>query len=164
MNVYAIGDGSPNLLALENTLATVFGRCLRVRQYVEGNFLLLAFNGEEIPSFDRLETRRIEARFGKRPETTEWGDLLRQANWFRTEGESRNVEPREDRWVLTDDHAPLEWLTDRFLDRTEAEVLRSDDPRRADLLALALRQKRLLWLTAAAYAVALLVLVPRLRK
>jgi spermidine synthase len=161
MNVYAVGEDAPNLRALENTLATVFGRCLRVKQYVTGNFLLLAFNGEGLPSFDRLGTSQIEARFGKRPETTEWGALLNQAEWFRTEGQSRTITPREDAWVLTDDHAPLEWLTDRFLDRTEDKALSHTDPRKRDLKALAGRQKKILWLIAAIYAVALLVLVPR---
>jgi len=33
-------------VALENTLATVFGRCLRVRQYWAGNYVLLARKGE----------------------------------------------------------------------------------------------------------------------
>jgi len=161
MNVYAVGEDAPNLLALENTLATVFGRCLRVRQYVEGNFLLMALNGEEFPDIDRLAAPRIEKRFGKRSGIAEWTGLLSQADWIRTEDRCRKITPRSDVLVLTDDHAPLEWLTDRFLDRTEAGVSRAGGPRRRDMAALATRQKKILWALAAAYAVTLLVVMKK---
>lgn len=121
MNVYAHAGDSPNLTALENTLATVFGSCQRVAQQWGGNFLLLARNGGEGADLTRLLGSRIEARFGRRGDLSEWTDLVRQAQWIPEN--TTIVRPREDRLVLTDDHSPLEHLTDRFVRRAEAEIL-----------------------------------------
>jgi spermidine synthase len=161
MNVYAVGEEAPNLLALENTLATAFGRCVRVRQYWGTNFLLLARNGEEPPDVSRLAARRVQDRFRRWDgflrwiQTPEWDDLIALAR--RVPGSSSVIEPRDDRRVLTDDHAPLEWLTDRFLDRLERETLEGDDPRVAKLRRLMNRQSTGLALAGGGWAVLLLV-------
>lgn len=121
MNVYAHRPDSPNLLALEATLADAFGQCLRVRQSWGGNFLLLARRGDEPPDVSRLVPSRIEARWGKRADVPEWEGLVALASqvpWRAT-----RIRPSAGDVVLTDDHAPLEHLTDRFLRRTEREIL-----------------------------------------
>lgn len=120
MNVYALHPDSPNLAALENTLADAFGSCIRVRQSWQGNFLLLARRGDAPPDLTRLIPSRIESRMGPRKEIPEWDDLVRAASlmpWSAT-----IVRPDPAKLVLTDDHAPLEHLTDLFLDRMEREV------------------------------------------
>jgi predicted membrane-bound spermidine synthase len=125
MNVYAHASSSPNLLALENTLATVFGSCQRVAQHWGGNFLLLARNGgpEEGGGADlmRLLASRVESRFGRRGDVSEWDDLVSQAQWIPEN--ATVVRPDPLRLVLTDDHSPLEHLTDTFVRRAEAEIL-----------------------------------------
>jgi spermidine synthase len=121
MNVYAVGAQAPNLAALEHTLATVFGRCLRVSQYWGSNFLLLARNGDAPPNLALLDPESARKRFGARPELAEWDRLLNLGAAFP--GNALLVEPRADGLLLTDDHAPLEWLTDRFLDGIEERAL-----------------------------------------
>ncbi len=121
MNVYAYHPDSPNLAALENTLATVFGRCLRVRQSWGGNFLLIARNGDEPADVKRLSPKRITARVGERGGVSEWKGVLGLGDWVQSH--TTPIEPRDGAFVLTDDHSPLEWLTDRFIDRAEAALL-----------------------------------------
>jgi spermidine synthase len=121
MNVYATQADAPNLLAIENTLADAFGACWRVRQSWGGNYLLLARRGEEPPELARLVPSRIEERWGRRAEVAEWSDLVALAS--RVPWHARRVVPNEETIVLTDDHCPLERLTDDFLDRLEREVL-----------------------------------------
>ena len=122
MNVYAYRPDSPNLVALENTLAEVFGRCQRVAQRWGGNFLLVARNAPEPADILRLLPTRAEARFGNRGGLAEWDDLLGQAAWIPEH--TTIVTFDRDKPLLTDDHAPLEYMTDRFVSRTEAELLR----------------------------------------
>lgn len=121
MNVYAVGPRAPNLAALENTLATVFGRCLRVSQYWGSNFLLLARNGDAPPDLSLLDRDAVTRRFGERGDVAEWDRLLGLADNLRRS--AFLVHPREEAPVLTDDHAPLEWMTDRFLDAMEKKVV-----------------------------------------
>ncbi len=155
MNVYAVGADSPNLRALENTLATSFGSCVRASQYRGANFMLLARNGEGPPDLARLARERTGRRFPGRGGLREWDRLLDLAAAV-PEG-AVVVTPRPDAPVLTDDHAPLEWLTDRFLGLEERRLLGDDaagaDPgdsaRRAALRALDARQGRVLaWIGA----------------
>ncbi|MCE9635419.1 MAG: fused MFS/spermidine synthase [Planctomycetes bacterium] len=122
MNVYAQRPDSPNLAALENTLADAFGSCLRVRQYWGGNFLLLARRGDAPPDLTRLVPSRIDERVGARKDVPEWAgvvDLAARMPWHAT-----IIHPDPAKMILTDDHAPLEHLTDVFLDRAESELLR----------------------------------------
>jgi spermidine synthase len=121
MNVYAFRPDSPNLTALENTLATVFGRCQRVKQWWPGNFLLIAKNGAEPADLWRLFPAPAAARFGRREGVAEWDELLRQATWVPEH--TTVIEPDPAKFVLTDDHCPLERMTDRFVDEQEAEIL-----------------------------------------
>jgi len=154
MNVYAVGDASPNLRALENTLATVFGSCVRVSQYRGENFVLVARNGEEPPDLARLSRESALRRFGDRPGLREWDRLLDMA--AAAPEDSVVVTPRPDAPVLTDDHAPLEWMTDRFIGRLETSIL--DDPaseRRDDLRALLRRQDRALAIIGVGWAAVL---------
>jgi hypothetical protein len=120
MNVYAEGQDAPNLLAIENTLATSFGRCVRVTQYWGSNFLLLARNGDGPPDLSRLLAGPLARRFGARDGLEEWDRLRSLARAMP--GNSRLVSPDPAARVLTDDDAPLEWLTDRFLARTERRL------------------------------------------
>ena len=123
MNVYAIGDDSPNLRAIQNTLATVFGTCVRISQYWGTNYMLMAFNAAEPLDLTRLAPARIALRWGAREDVGEWDDLVTLAS--RIPRQSRLVTPDATgkEWVLTDDHGPLEWLTDRFVLRLEDEVM-----------------------------------------
>ncbi len=121
MNVYAYRPDSPNLTALENTLATVFGQCQRVRQRWGGNFLLVARNGTEPADLMRLLPARAAARLGARGGVAEWDDLLRQGTWIPEH--ATLIRPDPSKPVLTDDHSPLEFMTDRFVEETEAEIL-----------------------------------------
>ncbi len=120
MNVYAYSSDSPNLLALENTLATAFGSCVRVRQYIQGNFVLIARNGDSPPDVTRFAPLRVAERFGERADVTEWEKLVRLGGGVPAK--SVIVRPSADEIVLTDDHAPLERLMDEVIDRKEAEV------------------------------------------
>ena len=128
MNVYAYRPDSPNLVALENTLAHVFGSCLRVRQTIGGNFLLLARRGASPPDLTRLVASRIKEREGNRAGVPEWDDpekgsengLVALAG--RMPRQATLVRPDASKLVLTDDHAPLEHLTDLFLDRSDREL------------------------------------------
>jgi len=122
MNVYAYRPDSPNLEALENTVATVFGRCLRVRQWFGGNFILVAMNGDRPADMTRLLRGPTSARFGERADVTEWKELLGQAAWIPDN--TTIIAPDAGKLVLTDDRSPLEWLTDRFVAKEEAEIFR----------------------------------------
>ena len=84
--------------------------------------------------------------------------LARYASDAPAEGRSRVVEPGAAERVLTDDHAPLEWLTDRFLDETERESLRRGDARSEALRDLLDRQTTGLFLIGAGWLVLLVVL------
>jgi len=120
MNVYAYRPDSPNLAALENTLATVFGRCQRVKQYWEGSYILVARNGAEPADMSRLIAGRVETRMGKRPAVAEWATLVRQVGWVPKH--TTIIRPDAAKPVLTDDYCPLERMTDRFIERSEAEL------------------------------------------
>ncbi len=110
MNVNARDEHSANLHAVENTLATVFGACLRVGRSGDGNYRLIA--ADWLPDTDRLLPFPVLSRFGRRPDVAEWQDLAALA--AEMPALTTVVRPREDGRVLTDDHAPLEWLSDRF--------------------------------------------------
>ena len=142
MNVYAVGSDAPHLAALENTMATVFGSCVRASQHGGTNFLLLARNGEGPPDLARLARGAAKARFGDRPGTAEWERLLDHGGVLAAE--AIVVAPRADGIVLTDDDAPLEWMTDRFLRGNEAAVLAGGGERVEALRALDRRQTWLL--------------------
>jgi spermidine synthase len=155
MNVYARGEEAPNLRAIENTLATVFGRCLRLRLYDEGGFLLLARRGAGEIELARLDAQHIQERFdpwegfAAWSMIPEWDDLLRLAAETRDAGATgsvREILPAAEAIVLTDDHAPLAWLTDRFLGELEEVGLAGDDERGLALRSLIARQGRTLWI------------------
>jgi len=159
MNVYAVGEDPPNLRALSNTLATSFGACVRVQQYWGTNFLLLARKGDTPPDITRLFPDRARARFrgwdgyAAWSRTPELEDLLAKGESLRDA--TRLVEPRDDEWVLTDDHAPLSALTDRFLRDLDDRSLAENAWHRDELLALLARQRTLLTAIGAAWLVAL---------
>jgi spermidine synthase len=122
INVYAYRPDSPNLEAMENTLATVFGRCLRVRQWWGSNFVLVAKNGDVPADTTRLLAGPAEARFGRRADVSEWDKLIAQAAWIPDH--TTVVRPDPSKLVLTDDYCPLEAMTDRFVAREEEEIFR----------------------------------------
>jgi hypothetical protein len=122
INVYAYRPDSPNLEAMENTLATVFGRCLRIRQWWGSNFVLVAKNGDVPADAARVLAGPAKARFGARDDVSEWKKLIAQAAWIPDH--TTVVRPDPTKMVLTDDHCPLEAMTDRFVDREESEILR----------------------------------------
>jgi spermidine synthase len=120
MNVYAYQPDSPNLVALANTLATVFGRCERVQQKWGGNFLLVARKGAAPADVTRLLKARIASRFGARGDVTEWDQLVEQGTWVPEHAQT--VLPDPEKMVLTDDRCPLERMTDRFVEREESKM------------------------------------------
>ncbi|NUN52452.1 MAG: fused MFS/spermidine synthase [Planctomycetaceae bacterium] len=142
MNVYAVGASSPHLAALENTMASVFGSCLRASQHGGTNFLLLARNGEGPADLGRLGRAQARARFGERPGTAEWERLLDHGAALAAD--AAVVVPRGDLPVLTDDDAPLEWMTDRFLRENEDRILAEAGDSVAELRRLDRRQSWLL--------------------
>jgi len=121
MNVYAYSADSEILTAIENTLATVFGRCQRVKQKWGGNFLLLARKGGEPADVTRFLESRARTRFGRRADVSEWDTLMGQASWIPEH--TTLVAPDPMTRVLTDDHCPLEAMTERSFRRIEAEIL-----------------------------------------
>lgn len=157
MNVHAVGADAPNLVALENTLATVFGACVRSSRYGGHGFLLLARNGDAPPDLARLTADEMHRRFGARDDLEEWDALADLAEDVAEDAVV--VTPRPGARVLTDDDAPLEHLTDRFVRACEREFLEGagdDEPeRREALLALSARQDRLLAWIAGAWALVL---------
>ncbi len=138
MNVHAVGEDSPNLAALENTLSTVFGGCLRLSQYRGRGFVLAARRGAGPPDPARLDPARARERFGERAGVAEWDRLLDHA--AAAAAEATAVTPLPGLPVLTDDHAPLEWLTDRFLGLREGGIAEG----REEVAALVRRQDRAL--------------------
>jgi hypothetical protein len=168
MNVYAVGEDAPNLRAIENTMATVFGHAVRAAQYGGENFLLLAANQREPPDVLQLDPVRVRRRFraweGYREWTDrpEWSDLLSVGE--RLAKDCRRIEPRDDEWVLTDDHAPIESLTHRFLERVEERELEADDPRGVALRRLLDRQRNALLVIGALWAVTICAIMTGLRK
>jgi len=120
MNVYAYRPDSPNMVALQNTLATVFGSAVRVRQFWEGNFALYARNAEGPPDVTRLAPLRIRQRFGGRDDLAEWSDLMALAE--RVPGKSVVIRPDPTLRVLTDDDAPIEAMMDEMIDRKEERI------------------------------------------
>jgi hypothetical protein len=122
MNVYAYRPDSPNLAAVENTLATVFGRCLRIRQWWGSNFVLVAKLGDLPADATRVLAAQTEARFGRRADVSEWKELIAQAAWIPDN--ATIVLPDEKRMILTDDHCPLEAMTDRIVAQDEEELFR----------------------------------------
>ena len=157
MNVNAVGADAPNLAALENTLASVFGACVRSSRYGGHGFLLLARNGAEPPDLARLDAEEARRRFGDRDGLDEWDALLDLA--ADVAEDVTIVTPRPGARVLTDDDAPLEHLTDRFVRASEREFLAGADgedaERRRTLLLLSARQDRLLAWIAAVWALVL---------
>jgi hypothetical protein len=139
MNVYAVGASSPNLRALGNTLAGSFGSCLRLPQHGGENFVLLARNGDGPPDAARLRPGAARARFGDRAGLAEWDRLLDLA--AEAAAGATVVPPSEGERSLTDDDAPLERLTDRFLEGLEAGEA---GPRARAAADLRSRQERLL--------------------
>jgi hypothetical protein len=102
-------------------MAAVFGSCVRASQHGGTNFLLLARNGEGPPDLGRLARGEAGARFGERAGTAEWERLLDHGEALAADAAA--VVPRADLPVLTDDDAPLEWMTDRFLRENEGRIL-----------------------------------------
>ncbi len=158
MNVYAVGEDAPNLAALENTVATVFGTCVRSSRYGGRGFLLIAANGGEPADLGRLEPDSVLRRFGERADVAEWGRLLDLA--AEVAEDVALVLPRPDARVLTDDDAPLEYLTDRFVSDQERRLLGGagdeEAARHRDrLAALSRKQDRMFASVAAAWAVVL---------
>jgi hypothetical protein len=121
MNVYAYSADSENLTSIENTLASVFGRCQRVKQKWGGNFLLLAKKGAEPADVTRFLESRARKRFGSRADVAEWDTLMGQASWIPEH--TTLVAPDPAGRILTDDHCPLESMTERSFWRIEAEIL-----------------------------------------
>ena len=124
----------------------VFGSCVRASQHGGTNFLLLARNGEGPPDLARLARGAARARFGERPGTAEWERLLDHGAVLAAD--AAVVAPRADRPVLTDEDAPLEWMTDRFLRENEERVMAGGGPDVAALRALDRRQSWLLGVIA----------------
>lgn len=169
MNIYAVGADSPNLAAIEQTLATAFGACVRSSRYGGYGYLLLARKGDDPPDLARLSHAWMRRRFGERTGVAEWEDLLDLASEVRAD--TVLVRPRAGARILTDDDAPLEYLTDRFVGSLETHLLgettdigdgaaeggelagrRSEaSGRRDELRALTERQHRLLWWIAGAW-------------
>src|SRR5262245_49536168 len=121
MNVYSYSADSEILAAIENTLASVFGRCQRVKQKWGGNFLLLARKGAEPADVTRLLESRARTRFGARGDVAEWDALMGQASWIPEH--TTLVSFDDKKRVLTDDLCPLESMTERSFGRIEAEIL-----------------------------------------
>jgi hypothetical protein len=168
MNVYAVGEDAPNLLAIENTLATVFGHAVRAAQYGGENFLLLALNHRSPPDVQRLDPSRVRSRyrdwdgFREWRDLPEWTDLL--AVGRRLAADHRRIEPSEDEWVLTDDRAPLEGLTHRFLARLEKLELEGGNPRAVALRLLLARQRIALLVIGAVWLTVICAIMVGLRK
>ena len=121
MNIYAVGADAPNLAAIENTLATVFGGCVRSSRDGGYGYLLLARNADAPPDLAQLELEPMRERFGERDDVPEWGALLELAREIGRD--TTNVRPRPGARVLIDDDAPLEYLTDRFVGVLERRLL-----------------------------------------
>jgi hypothetical protein len=158
MNVHAQGEEAPNLAAIENTMAAVFPSVLRVPHYVDDGYLLLARRGDVAIDPSRLVPVRIQRRFSRGAASpAEWEELLQLADDVRRSilrsGPAVTATPGAR--VLTDDHAPLEWLTDRFLRASEATARGGDDVRSQALADLRGKQRRLLLLVALAWAAVL---------
>jgi hypothetical protein len=166
MNVFAVGEDAPNLAALENTLATAFGACARSSRDGGRGFLLVAADGGA-PALERLASDSVRRRFGARADVAEWDRLVALA--AEVASDATIVRPRSGARVLTDDDAPLEHLTDRFVRDEERRFLAGasdvdDAPGRARLLALSRKQDRALAWVAAAWAAALAVAVVAVRR
>lgn len=167
MNVYAVGQDAPNLAAIENTVATVFGACVRSSRYGGHGFLLVASNGDDPPDLGRLDRESVRRRFGDRAGVAEWDRLLGLAAEIAADVEI--VRPSPGARVLTDDDAPLEFLTDRFVRDEERRILGGAEgvagPQRPERLrALSGKQDRMLAGVAAAWAVLLVALVLTVRR
>ena len=124
MNVYAVGAQAPNLAALESTIAEVFGGCARSSRYGANGFLLIAQEGRGAPDLSALQPSAILQQFGEREGMAEWDRLVDLAG--EVAATVTTVTPHAGGRVLTDDDAPLEYLTDRFIAETEAVVLGAD--------------------------------------
>jgi hypothetical protein len=124
--------------------------------------LLLATADAESADGFAARLRRALARPrppGRGPAPTEWEDLRALAVRMaaRVEPVEGTVDgacagPR----VLTDDHAPLAWLTDRALAAREDELRGERSGWTEDLAVLRARQDRLLALVGTSWAVLLL--------
>jgi hypothetical protein len=170
MNVFAVGADAPNLRALENTVATAFGHCVRASRYGGRDCLLLARNADAPPETSRLAPSRVAGRFRGWGGWEAWSGLPEWENLLTlcegVLGDWTVVWPNDEDWVLTDDHAPLERLTDRFLARLEEQTLAKRADRREEVRRLALRQRLSLAVVGAVWAAALAIgflLLRRLR-
>jgi hypothetical protein len=163
MNVYAGGADAPNLRAVENTMAGVFGRVLRIPHVGGDGFLLVARRDAAVVDPARWSPDAVRTRFASAPgyeawtRTPEWDDLLALADGIRETAATagHTLTPRADAPVLTDDHAPLEWLTDRFLRTSESELRASGRARGLAIDRLRSRQTRWMLLVGVAWALAL---------
>jgi spermidine synthase len=121
MNVYAYRADAPNLAAIENTVAHVFGNCRRVLQVWAGNWVLIARNGDEPADTMRFAPHRINGRFPDRHKVPEWDVLVGRAAWLPPHTALVTYDPAKP--LLTDDDAPLEHMADRFVESMEEELL-----------------------------------------
>jgi len=112
MNVAAFRADSALLVAIESTLAHVFGAAWRVRVRDYANFMLFAVL-EGKPQLHRLDDV-------PKGETAERSALHRIAGYVRTA--TSEVKPIED-LCLIDDHAPVERLMDRSVRRESRLIL-----------------------------------------
>lgn len=163
MNVHAYEADAPNLRAIESTMASVFPFVLRIPHYATGGFLLLARHGDRPFDLDRLTPKSIRRRYEAEEgieawrEPPEWAALLALADNIHATAVTggKTVRPAPGDLVLTDDHAPLEWLTDRFLWSTEADLLTTGDARSLALNALRRKQASLLTVVAVGWTLLL---------
>jgi spermidine synthase len=169
MNVFARGDEAPHVRAIEATLAHVFGACTRLLRGDDGGFVLFARKGGEV-DLQRLWPEAVQARYGgwegyaawrALPEMEGLLALARQVAQATVAGHAVRVVAGASDRVLTDDHAPLEWLTDRYLRESERQWLGSgaegaaatrERLRRQGGLLLAVGAAWLLLLASAAFA------------
>ena len=113
MNVTAYRTDEALLSAIEQTVASVFGRAHRVE--VEGypNCMIFAMKGRH-PPFGRLASPPTDG-------PAEWDELSRIAR--NVAATSATILPRSNGLILTDDRAPVERLTDELVERESKAVL-----------------------------------------
>ncbi len=167
MNVHAYDHTAPNLEAIENTMASVFTHVVRIPHYETGGFLLLARKGSVGVDPGRLRRGPLLRRYQGWDGFDAWcaeaesGGLMALADDVATSAAAggHDVVFRRDAPLLTDDHAPLAWMTDRFLWEAEEGMLRAGNTRAGALHALRSRQTGLLMVILAGWALLLAGLV-----
>jgi len=113
MNVSGFRSDEPLIAAIEQTVAHVFGRAYRVLVDGYPNYMVFAVKDHPAP-FGRLA----------RPAETgpaEWKALTRIARYVAAD--AAPVSPAANALVLTDDHAPIERLTDELVRRESRAAL-----------------------------------------